>query len=289
MAAHGRRQRRARCAPNALPSSLSSTTGATFRSICSDQYRLYLLTAVKSSRKDRSSAPRIQPPARKRRAIVAGVSQTLRLARALLALLLAAVAGCASGPAPTSGRGGYQHAQRYIVAVLDVENRTGDADADAAVQRATGILIEELLGSERVRVVEREKLSLVLEELKLGVSGLVDARQAKRVGNLLGVDALMYAALESANHVDNKKSAGIAYSLKRKTEVSMSARLVHVETGEILASAQVSDKVTQRKSVAFGFITSGSLPAESVALQSAVEDATRHLARDLAVRVPRKS
>jgi curli biogenesis system outer membrane secretion channel CsgG len=214
------------------------------------------------------------------------VSRALRL---FPLMLLAAALGCASGPAPVSARGGYPHSQRFIIAVLDVENRAGGENAAEIIQRSTSLLIEELLTTNRVRIVEREKLGLILEELKMGMSGLVDARQAKRVGNLLGVDALMYAVLESATTEDNKRSAGIAYSLKRKTEVGMSARLVHVETGEILASAEVTEKVTQRKNVAFGFITSGNLAKESTALGAAVEEATRQLARALAARVPSKS
>ncbi len=216
------------------------------------------------------------------------MSHLARVARLVPLVVLAAILGCASSAASVSPRNGYEHSQRYIVAVLDVENRAGGEGSDAVTQRSTNLLIKELLGSDRVRIVEREKLNLILEELKLSVSGLVDTRQARRVGNLLGVDALMYAVLESASHEENKRTALIAYTLKRKTEVSMSARLVHVETGEILASAEVTERVTQRKQVAFGVIKSGNLGAESNALEAAVEEATRRLARELAARVPKK-
>ena len=174
-----------------------------------------------------------------------------------------------------------------MIAVLDVEDRRLEPGKADLSNLTTDLLIEELLERGVVRVVERERLGLLLEELKLGVSGLVDAGEAARVGRLLGVDALLFTVLQSASQEDNKRSAGIAYTLKRETRVDMSARLVHVETGEILASAQVSEVVTERKSVAFGFAKSGDMKTPKTAIGAAVEQATRELA--WALSIPRKA
>jgi curli biogenesis system outer membrane secretion channel CsgG len=188
----------------------------------------------------------------------------------------------------TDSKGAYPREERYIAAVVDIENRVDSTDVEGMTQRATNQLIDELLAYDRLRIVEREKLDLILEELKLGTTGLVDATQVKRVGNLLGVDALLFAVLESAGSKEQVRSALIAKSVKRETVVTMTGRLVHVETGEILASAEVSQTVKQRENTAFGFAKAGNMTAESAAIQEAVEWATEELAYEIAQRVPRR-
>jgi curli biogenesis system outer membrane secretion channel CsgG len=217
--------------------------------------------------------------------------QILSKAGAALALLIAmTLSGCLIVPAPAeaTARGGYPRAERYIAAVLDVENRVQSEDVEGITQNATNLLIDELLGYDRLRIVEREKLDLILKELQLGTSGLVDTNQAKQVGNLLGVDALLFVVLEAAGSEEKVRSALIAKTVKRETGVTMTARLVHAETGEILASAEATNTVSQRSSSAFGFAKAGNMTTETAALQEAVDSSTRALAAELAKRIPRR-
>ncbi len=74
-------------------------------------------------------------------------------------------------------------------------------------------------GSSEVTLLERGRLDLVLQENELAVSGVVDESQAKRIGRLLPLDAVVSGTF--ARFTDR---------------VEVRARLVHVVTGRILAS-----------------------------------------------------
>ena len=71
-----------------------------------------------------------------------------------------------------------------------------------------------------VVVVERDRLDAVKRELTLGMTGFVDEATTKRIGKILGVDALVYGSL----------------TLGKKSLWDIHARLVAVETGEILGA-----------------------------------------------------
>ena len=68
------------------------------------------------------------------------------------------------------------------------------------------------------RMVERRDLQAVLEELELQLSGLLDEKNAAKVGQLIGADLLV-----------------ISRMYVRDTEYELFLRLLRVETGEILS------------------------------------------------------
>jgi len=72
----------------------------------------------------------------------------------------------------------------------------------------------------KVSVVERSQMEKVQSELRLEMSGAIDAVSAKKLGKMLGVDAVITGTL-----VDFEN---------RETEVN--ARLILTETGQILAA-----------------------------------------------------
>ena len=79
-------------------------------------------------------------------------------------------------------------------------------------------ITNELYATGLVKVVERAQLGKVIEELALTQGGAFDENSAKRVGRLLGVDAIVtgtYAELGSHT-------------------VEINSRIVNVETGEVL-------------------------------------------------------
>ncbi|MBK8869654.1 MAG: hypothetical protein IPN19_01070 [Elusimicrobia bacterium] len=87
-----------------------------------------------------------------------------------------------------------------------------------------------------VVVVERNRLDTVKNELTLGMTGLLDEATTKRIGKILGVDALVYGSLTA----------------RKKSLWDLHARLVAVETGEILGA------------------TTGSIPADLLGGDSTV-------------------
>lgn len=75
---------------------------------------------------------------------------------------------------------------RNTVAVLYFENKSGNPDLDPLQKGLTLMLITDLSAIKTLQVVERIKLQALVEEMGLGVSGLVQPGTAPRVGRLLG-------------------------------------------------------------------------------------------------------
>jgi TolB-like protein len=71
-----------------------------------------------------------------------------------------------------------------------------------------------------IGVVERSRLEAVLREQKVGYSGLVDLSSAKKVGKLLGADAIILGSIRDASN-----------------SVAVNLRLVDLESGIALAGA----------------------------------------------------
>jgi tetratricopeptide (TPR) repeat protein len=123
-----------------------------------------------------------------------------------------------------------------------------------------------------LRIVDRENMDRILEEQRLGMSGVVDEQAAVRVGNLIGAQAVLMGELIDYREVPGQlrrstkdgfesyrveqlnKETGENYYVTRykavrysefyqenKVVMSFSYRLVSLETGEVLMS-KVVDK-----------------------------------------------
>ena len=125
---------------------------------------------------------------------------------------------------------------RLTIAIVDFQNRSGDVEYDGIMAGMTGSFINDLNDTKQFRLIERERLSSVIDELSLSVSGLTDPETAREVGQVLGVDALLFANLSSVTYSTNKQTIFIAWTEGQKTEVTLDARLVRTDTGEILAT-----------------------------------------------------
>jgi curli biogenesis system outer membrane secretion channel CsgG len=121
--------------------------------------------------------------------------------------------------APNSGA----HPATVAVLYFDYDGKT--AGLEVLRKGLAQMLISDLTGQDGWLVVERERLEAVLAEQKLAQSGKIDKATAAKLGKLLGARYLVvgsYFDLMGALRVD--------------------ARLVSVETGEILGSAGTTGK-----------------------------------------------
>jgi len=93
-----------------------------------------------------------------------------------------------------------------------------------------------------IMVVERSYLENIMKEQDLGASGRLDAATIKRIGKILGVDALIIGTVTKSvqdkkerfylrNEQDNRIREEIFVV---NAEVGINARMVDVETGEIV-------------------------------------------------------
>lgn len=108
--------------------------------------------------------------------------------------------------------------QKQKLAIVDFTNLDGLADNFG--RYLSERLITTFVLTRRVEVVERKQLSKLLAEQELGLSGLIDPHQVKRVGRLAGVDGIVIGSVSVL-----------------PTAVEVHARLIETETGRILATA----------------------------------------------------
>ncbi|MEM8486249.1 MAG: CsgG/HfaB family protein [Bacteroidota bacterium] len=88
------------------------------------------------------------------------------------------------------------------------------------------LMVHQLNGATGLKVIERERIQWLLQELDLQQEeGRVDQATAVRTGKLLGATSVLFGSF-----------------MKHRNELRINARLVKVETGEILMTEQVAGK-----------------------------------------------
>ena len=132
----------------------------------------------------------------------------------LTVLVLAFFGGCASEP--------YLENEACTVAVWDLVNysQPGTVTPDLGDLLAAKI-IETLEDSGAYKVIERERLNLVLEELNLGTTPIVDESTRLKIGQIMGAGCMVFGS----------------YFVVADT-MRLDLRLVEVETGIILKATQ---------------------------------------------------
>ena len=92
------------------------------------------------------------------------------------------------------------------LAVLYFNNQSGKADYNSLQKGLALMLINDFqkIKQNRLRIVERGKLQALVDELNLGISGLVKPDTAPRVGKLLGAETILYGDLLSDKKAELK-------------------------------------------------------------------------------------
>ena len=114
------------------------------------------------------------------------------------------------------------------LAVLYFENNSlsKKAEMEPLCKGLTDMLITELGKIEQFQVVERAQLQQLLEEMKLGQSGVIDSQSAVEVGKMLGAQNML---LGSFMHMLDGK-------------LRIDVRIVNVETGVTIKAEEVTGK-----------------------------------------------
>lgn len=169
------------------------------------------------------------------------------------AFLLAAVVGFAdrSASAQTAP------ARRPRIAVLDFDYATvhtysaalfgSDIDVGKGI---ADLLVTDLVKDGSYSIIERKALDKIMTEQNFNNSDRADPTSAAKLGKLLGVDAILIGSITQFGNETKKTNLGGAggnwggYGLggigrsKSNANVGIDARLINVDTGEILAVAE---------------------------------------------------
>lgn len=211
-----------------------------------------------------------------------------RLPVLLLTVGLAIAVGCASGPSLRSVKP-IDYDVRMLVAVSDIQNLTKYPEYDPLMGSLTGSFAAELHDTRCFRVIERQKLESIMEEMKLGMTGLTDSATTREVGKMAGAQAILFANFASVSYNAKKNSTFFARDVKEEVETIMDARLVDMETGEILAASKISMPFINRYRSAFCLFKHGKKADLKLHVQKSLEKSVRYLAREVAWQVSTKS
>jgi TolB-like protein len=118
------------------------------------------------------------------------------------------------------------HLKNKQIAVLPFPYHNGREGEGSTV--ISEKLITRIAARNRFRVIERSLLEKVLAELKLQSSGAVSQDSAKKIGNILGVEAIVTGTLIDLGG----------------GEIEINARLIQTETGLVLCATSQKDKKT---------------------------------------------
>lgn len=158
---------------------------------------------------------------------------------------------------------------QYTVAVLPF---TGGKQDQAARMNAYATTAMTSTNDPFLRVVDRENMDRILEEQRLGLSGVVDEQTAVQVGNLMGAQAVLMGSVidyreepgqlrrstkngfesyqvrklnaETGKYYNETRYKPVKYAefyQENKVHFSFSYKLVSLETGEVLVSRVIED------------------------------------------------
>jgi curli biogenesis system outer membrane secretion channel CsgG len=175
--------------------------------------------------------------------------------KAVCAVCAIAVVGATSAygqvpAAPASGR-------KARIAVIDFDYATVHSGVSAIFGQnvdvgkgITDLLVTYLVKDGSYSVIERNALDKIMAEQNFSNSDRADPNSAARIGKLLGVDAIIVGSItQFGNDTKNTGVGGVGAGLGRvgiggfnqkqsKAIVGLTARLVSVDTGEILGVAE---------------------------------------------------
>jgi hypothetical protein len=185
----------------------------------------------------------------------------------------AALAGCATAKVAVNEHADFSRIHRVTVATFG--GPSGDVAAD--------LLTQDLL-DHGADVVERQRLDAVLREQNLAGQNILDSDTVKKVGKILGVDAIFvgtvatnvpsqsYIVTSSRHGVNLNTVTPVASSdlspagpaigipdsqvLTSAAQDSLIARMVDVETGSILWSGRMSYEGVDNQSAMAGITSS---------------------------------
>lgn len=202
----------------------------------------------------------------------------MKRAAALLAVLALAACGTLKE---------YPFQQRRLAAVMPFAFTAPQKEFAPHAGGLADALAGALVRTGRLRLVERARVDAALQELQLQQTGLTDSATASKVGKGLNANAVVLGAITSISVREEGRSVKIAEKTTRYVDVEVEARVVDVETGELLASGRATGKAESAEKHAFGGKL-GTLATPDALIEQALQGVGEKLARDLAKSLPPK-
>lgn len=150
-----------------------------------------------------------------------------------LIMILGLLSGCASPTVYINPDFSQLNIKRVAVVPFECPDETIQSTA-------TDIFMSEFLTLHMFEVIERSQLNKILEEQKLGLTGILDTNTIKIIGKILGVDAIVVGSV-----YPNYKYEEIPFAPlpeKKIASIKLDVRLLDTEKGTVLWSGSQNSK-----------------------------------------------
>lgn len=114
----------------------------------------------------------------------------------------------------------------FSVATSEFKTQGGDESLKWLGPSCADAIINRISTDKKVRIVEREYINKIIEELKLQMTGLVDEKTALEIGRIIGADYFIFGTVSIYNQ-----------------NVALNARVANVETSEIVSTSRITGKL----------------------------------------------
>ncbi len=168
------------------------------------------------------------------------------------------------------------------VGVVEFENKSayGQGRLGGA---ASDILVTELVKSGKFIVVERDRMAKILEEQKLQGQGLIDSVTAVKVGQLMGLEAIVVGSVSQFGVKNEGSDYLITQSKRQIAEVAVDLRLIDVQSGQVILADSGKGLAKSSKGSFLGMGTKGGYDEtlEGEALRAALVQFVQNAASQL--------
>ncbi|MDR1508815.1 MAG: CsgG/HfaB family protein [Synergistaceae bacterium] len=199
----------------------------------------------------------------------------MKISRKIAFLLIALFAGlCACGAADA----------KPTLAVKTFENKTDEKSFEPPADAITDMMTTELYDAGLFRLVERDQLDVIGEELKLSQSGLMDMETAPEIGKIVGAKYQMIGAITGYYYNTSGGAIVIPWiaggaAASKTAYAKLDIRIVDSSTGEVVyAGAQQGSAKREAGGILTAFGGFGSAQYGGI-LATAVRDSVeKHVA-----------
>ncbi len=142
------------------------------------------------------------------------------------------------------------------VAVFDFGDKTSHRfhwwTGQPVGQGMADMLVTALVKTGKYQVIERQEIEKIMQEQKLGMSGVVTEQSAAQVGKMLGVELAIFGDVTEFGYTEGGgstrlKKKGFGIGLKSTTAtVAVDVRFVNTSTGEILMAESVRKEESKK-------------------------------------------
>lgn len=111
------------------------------------------------------------------------------------------------------------HKSQLKIAVVEFQSLGFNKEKSFVGKMISEMFTTEVANSEAFKIIERDQLKKVLDEIAVGQSGIIDTSDARQLGKILGADAIITGSV-----------------MKIEEELRIDSRMIEVKTGVIMSA-----------------------------------------------------